>query len=43
MIIQTPDKSGVEEMLRSNEATFGRFIKSVVRRDVRDGGGLLAA
>ena len=43
VIIQTPDKSGVEEMLRSNQATFGRFIKSVVRRDVRDGGGLLAA
>ena len=43
VIIQTPDKSGVEEMLRGNQATFGRFIKSVIRRDMREGGGLFAA
>ena len=38
VIIQTPDKSGVEEMLKANSQTFQRFVKAVLRRGVREGG-----
>ena len=37
VIIQTPDKSGVEEMLKANSQTFQRFVKAVVRRGAREG------
>ena len=37
--IHTPDKSGVEELLRNNSALFKRFVTSVIRQGVRDGNG----
>ncbi len=38
VVIQTPDKHGVEEMLRGNAAAFERVIVKTVHQNVRDGG-----
>ena len=37
--IHTPDKRGVEELLRNNASLFQRFVTSVIRQGVRDGNG----
>ncbi len=40
VVIHTPDKHGVEEMIRGNAAAFERMVVRTVHENVRDGGPL---